>query len=81
MGDGQRAKRRGLSVHVANLSSALEELPWKDITDQDPVRLIVPLATIEEIDKRKNGDDRKADRALGSRGSDDERRLGGHHDS
>ena len=40
-----------------------------------------PLATIEEIDKRKNGDDRKADRALGSRGSDDERRLGGHHDS
>jgi PIN domain len=41
----------------------LEELPWQDLTEKDPIRLIIALTVIEEIGKRKNGYDRKADRA------------------
>ena len=52
-----------LDTNVFLECKALEELPWKQITDQDPVRLIVPLTTIEEIDKRKKGNDKKAERA------------------
>ena len=41
----------------------LDELPWKDLTEQDPIRLIVALNVIGEIDKWKRDGGRKGDRA------------------
>ena len=52
-----------LDANVFLECRALEELPWKELTDEDPIRLLVALTVIEEIDKRKHGNDRRADRA------------------
>jgi hypothetical protein len=52
-----------LDTNVLLECKALEELPWKEISDEDPIRLIIALTVVGEIDKRKNGNDRKADRA------------------
>src|SRR5258708_764431 len=41
----------------------LNELPWKDVIAHDPVRLIVALNVVEEIDKRKTEAGRQGDRA------------------
>jgi predicted ribonuclease YlaK len=41
----------------------LDQLPWKDLTRQDPIRLIVALNVVEEIDKLKTGGGRQGDRA------------------
>jgi predicted ribonuclease YlaK len=41
----------------------LDELPWRDLSGHDPVRLIVALNVVQEIDKLKTGAGRQGDRA------------------
>jgi predicted ribonuclease YlaK len=41
----------------------LDQLPWKDLTSHDPVRLVVALNVVQEIDKWKTTAGRQGDRA------------------
>jgi PIN domain len=52
-----------LDTNVLLHCASLDQLPWKDLTGHYPVRLVVALNVVQEIDKLKTGAGRQGDRA------------------